>query len=319
MRPHHRMNHATCQTQSMIFLPGADSFASGVTDSGLVMGCPLAWLAGPTSQQLAWGGEAARTAEGWLLRDGKSLAGVLHATTGGTLEEQSLQLYQRLFALTAGLHRYRIWNYVPEINAVVDGVENYVAFNAGRHRAYAAQFGGIHQQDLAAASAVGTQQGLLALAFVAGPAAIEHFENPLQTPAADYPERYGKRAPLFVRGSRLLAEDGRACWHLSGTASIRSSETIGTDFESQLEITLENIERILHLMAVPTAREAAWKIFLRDRRDLARCQQRLAAVYPAEVDQMMFLEADLCRADLLLELEGIFHAPRSISPTLPSS
>lgn len=301
----------------MIFRPGAGAFDASLTTDGLVLQCPMPWLAGPDAQVLAVGTAPSPASGDWLLRDGETLAGLLVGGSEASLETETLRLYRRLFALTEGLNRYRIWNFVPQINAVVAGEENYVAFNSGRHRAFVDHFGGIHRHDVSAASAVGTASGPPALAFVAGPATVEHFENPLQTPSADYPERYGRRAPLFARGSRVREAGGGTCWHLAGTASIRSSETVGGDFAAQLETTLENIGRMLEVMAVPAEREAFWKVFLRDRRDLASCRQRLGQLYPTELDRMMFVEADICRRDLLLEIEGIFHQCRPSTPPPP--
>lgn len=278
----------------------------------------MPWLAGPLSQGLASGGKWELTDGDWLLRTGETLAGVLLGTAGAAMEEEAHRLYQRLFAHTRGLNRYRIWNYVPLINAAVAGEENYMAFNSGRYRAYAAEFGGICHSDFSAASAVGVKGGPLALAFVAGPSQVEHFENPLQTPASLYPARYGKNAPLFARGSRIMGASGPECWHLSGTASIRSSETTGgNDFARQLETTLENIDSMLAVMEVPASRQAAWKIFLRDRKHLEWCRQRLGEVYPSELERMMFLEADICRSDLLVEIEAIFQPLLPPATTLP--
>lgn len=313
--PRRCMNHSSNYSQPLIFRAGAAVTRVAAVPEGLELECQLPWLAGPDTQVLARAAARVRRGEDWVLQGADLLAGVLVSAGGASREDESCRLYRRLFALTRGLHRHRIWNYVPRINDVVAGVENYVTFNAGRHRAFAEQFGGIFMPDLSAASAVGSQGGALALAFVAGSQAARSYENPLQTPAAHYPDCYGANAPLFVRGSRVDAADGSTCWHLSGTASIRASETIGGDFARQLDVTLENIECILGEMAVPALRRATWKVFLRDRRDLAVCQQRLAAVYPAEVARMMFVEADICRRDLLLEIEGMFLAgPRENLP-----
>lgn len=313
------MRHPTDHRQGLIFRSGAEATVVGVTDAGLVLDCPMPWLAGPAVQLLAQGNRLTRAGEDWLLHDGDTLAGILLGSSSATLEAQSLQLYRRLFALTRGLNLYRVWNFVPQINAVVAGTENYLAFNSGRHQAFTEQYGCIDPKDLSAASAVGIMSGSLTLAFTAGQGRVDHFENPLQVPSARYPRRYGKNAPLFSRGSKIHTADGNICWHLSGTASIRASETIGADFGRQLETTLENIERMLSVMVVPEARRAAWKVFLRDRRDLAFCRQRLAETYPGEVDQMMFVEADICRRDLLLEIEGIFHQlpPSTSHPNHP--
>ncbi|MEI6606088.1 MAG: hypothetical protein WCP35_12305 [Verrucomicrobiota bacterium] len=309
------MRHSSSHSQSLVFRADAAAMAVRVDPAGLLLDCSMPWLAGPPSQLLVQGGTPLVADDAWLLQTEDTLAGVLLGNVGGSLESETQHLYGRLFALTRGLNRYRIWNFVPHINTEVAGVENYLAFNSGRHQAFTHEFGGISPKDLSAASAVGIQRGPLALAFVAGSACVEHFENPLQLPSARYPERYGKNSPLFARGSKVQAATGDTWWHLSGTASIRASETIGSDFSQQLEVTLENIQRMLDVMAVPTRRHATWKIFLRNRRHLALCREQLARIYPNEVDQMTFVEADICRRDLLLEIEAIFQQSE---PSLPS-
>jgi chorismate lyase/3-hydroxybenzoate synthase len=310
------MNHLPNQLKSLIFQAGATATSVHALDDCVVLASPMPWLAGPETQLSAHGAALDCGAGGWLVQGADTLAGVLVGSGAASIEEEAFQLYRRMFAITSGLNRYRLWNYVPNINAEVAGVENYVAFNAGRHRAFIEQRGGIFTPDLPAASALGTKGGTFALAFAAGTAPVTHYENPLQMPAACYPQRYGNNPPLFARGSKVTAADGSTCWHLSGTSSIRRSDTIGTDFDHQFTITLENIAQILTDMAVPTERHAAWKVFLRDRRDLAVCRQRLAEVFPTEVAQMMFLEADICRRDLLLEIEAVFHQVPATANTI---
>lgn len=288
------MNRPSDYSSPLIFRPATAATPAPVPPNHLVVDARISSLAGPDAQLLANGVD--------------QLAGVLVAQGSASLEEETYELYREMFAMTRGLNRYRIWNYLPRINAVVDGVENYQSFNAGRYRAFMEQFGGIFAHDISAASALGTPSGSLTLAFVAGSDPVRHYENPLQTPAAHYPERYGKKSPLFARGSVVDAANGTTTWHLSGTASVRNSETIGCDFDHQLKVTMENIDRMLGEMAVPAERQASWKVFLRHRRNLDVCRQRLAEAYPNEIEQMMFLEADICRSDLLLEIEGIFHA-----------
>lgn len=293
------MFHPARHPESLIFRPNAASLVADDHGHDCIIDCPMPWLAGPLAQGLTHYASPAS--------HDQTVAGILIGNQDADLETETLRLYRELFALTSGLNRHRIWNFVPHINRVIAGTEHYVSFNSGRHRAYTEQFGTIRHQDLSAASAVGTRCGPLAIAFIASPDHVDHFENPLQTPAANYPERYGKLAPLFARGSRVHSTTGPTCWHLSGTASIRSAETIGSDFHSQLETTLENIRCLLDLMELPPQRTATWKVFLRDRADLAVCQQRLATIYPSDVQTMMFVEADICRSDLLLEIEAVFH------------
>jgi hypothetical protein len=58
-----------------------------------------------------------------------------------SLEAATTDLYRRLFAVTEGLHLYRLWNYVPHINACEDGLENYRRFCRARSLAFEARFG----------------------------------------------------------------------------------------------------------------------------------------------------------------------------------
>jgi hypothetical protein len=138
-------------------------------------------------------------------------------------------------------------------------------------------------------------------------------ENPLQIPARLYPERYGKIPPLFARGSIVHGPEG-ATRHLSGTSSIRASETRGLGFSDQLAITMENIAVMLDKMDVAPGSPACWKVFLRDRRDLTECQDSMAIHHPGSIGRTLFLEADICRRDLLLEIEAIFHPVPHMEP-----
>src|ERR1044071_4397775 len=69
------------------------------------------------------------------------------------LQSQTQELYGRVLAATKGRHLYRIWNYVPRINALTDGFENYQAFCQGRSLAFEATLGKAFPRLLSAASA----------------------------------------------------------------------------------------------------------------------------------------------------------------------
>ena len=280
-------------------------------DGDLVFVSGLPWLAGAHQEMLASGGTVEACHGGALLRSTDSLAGVLIAEDGGSFTDTARLLYERLFAVLGDHHLFRVWNYVPRINEMVDGLENYRAFNAGRHQAMQQVWGDSLAGKLPAASALGTYEGPLMLAFSAGHAPVKYFENPLQIPALEYPRQYGKLPPAFARGS-VVHEPHGTTWHLSGTASIRGCETCGADFSTQLQLTLENIATICAHMEIPASRHAGWKIFLRDPAHLAASQAAMQRVYPQDAASMIFLQADICRADLLVEIEGLFHQPTSL-------
>ena len=104
--------------------------------------------------------------------------------------------------------------------------------------------------------------------------------------------------------------------HVSGTASIAGHETrhVGK-LLLQLEETLHNIETLL--AAAPG--EAAkfpdlpafdlFRVYLREASDLELVREPLRRrIGPGPA--LHFVEADICRADLLLEIEGVAGLPR---------
>src|SRR5687768_2742644 len=83
---------------------------------------------------------------------------------------------------TVGKHPARFWNFIPDIGApMVDGLDRYMVFNAGRHDAYGDQRGA-----LSTASAVGIKGSDLSIHCVALDEAGTPVENPRQTPAWQY-------------------------------------------------------------------------------------------------------------------------------------
>jgi enamine deaminase RidA (YjgF/YER057c/UK114 family) len=268
-------------------------------------------LAGAAEEQLLAAAAAAEERAGYrLFQRGNSLAGFAVAAPEPDLETATLELYRRLFAVTAGRHLYRICNYVPQINAHSQGLENYRHFCRGRSLAFEATFGAQFQRRLPAAFAVGAAAGPLAIGFLAGEAAPRHFENPRQVPAFEYPEQYGPRPPSFSRATAVEG-DGAGRIFISGTAAVRGHASVADgDVARQLACTLEN----LALMGEATGagpdlglREGwrrSFKVFLRRPEDLGFVQAKLARRLVSPGDTVSYLRADLCRAELAVEIEA---------------
>jgi len=253
---------------------------------------------GPGSQVVGKDGFSAVKSSGLMAG-----ATVLEVPEGG-LEECTFDLYRRLLnLLPEGWRLYRVWNYLPDINREVGGLENYRAFNLGRWRV----FEGNPQEPegaikLPAASAVGVGGNHLTLAFVAGEECVECLENPAQVPAYRYPEDYGPRPPSFCRGTKI---PGRGLAYLSGTASIRGYETVGRgDLAEQVRVTAENIGVMKEALGVPGGGQ--FKCYLRHARDLQQARDLLRQELGGEASEILYLEADICRGDLLIEIEGVF-------------
>lgn len=272
-------------------------------------------LAGATDEVLLAGGDLHRRAGGFtLFGAGSTLAGFAVAPPDQELEAAASNLYDSLLAATHGLHLYRIWNYVPQINADEHGLENYRRFCRGRSLAYERHFGPGFRKLLSAGSAVGSEAGPLALSFVAGESKPHHFENPRQVPAFEYPPQYGPRPPSFARATAVTTDAGRQVI-ISGTAAICGHATVAAgDLDRQLDCTLENLALIGTTAGAGGAFGArgGWsrrfKVYIRHPADLARVSARLDASLLSNGGTVQYLRADLCRSDLLVEIEAILTA-----------
>jgi chorismate lyase / 3-hydroxybenzoate synthase len=273
----------------------------------------MPWLAGPQEEVIAAGEIVREETDFCLMRHAGGLAGVALAPAGMDPYAAARQLYRQVLSGLEGQQLYRVWNYVPHINAEAGGLENYRAFNAGRHKAFIAAYGPDFAGHLPAASALGTGGDRLAVCFLAGPGPAQHFENPEQVPAFRYPAEYGPTPPSFARGTVVSQGEGGS-WFLSGTASIKGHATCGSDFAGQAQLTFDNVRLMFQRMDLPASASGPWKIFLRHRHDLPAAQAALAAEFPDAAPHAMFLEADICRASLLLEVEATYHQPSSVFP-----
>ena len=295
---------------------GGEAAALNCDGGPPVLQVALPVLAGRPDESLLADAEMREVRAGFaLFQRGTLLAGLATAPAGASLEDAAGELYARLFAVTAGRHLYRIWNYVPQINAVESGLENYRRFCRGRSLAFERHFGTGFKELLPAASAVGTTAGPLALGFLAGTALPRHFENPRQVPAFEYPPLYGPRPPSFARATAVTDEAGRHII-ISGTAAIRGHETVATgELDAQLTCTLANLELIAATagagpgLGVHAGWTRRFKIYIRHATDLAAIRRRLESELLVAADGTHYLQADICRAGLLVEIEAILTAP----------
>ncbi len=196
-------------------------------------------------------------------------------------------------------HPVRVWCVLPDIHGEERGLERYQAFCEGRARAFEDRFGDGYSARLCASTAVGSHDGRAVVYFLADVRPGEHVENPRQVSAYSYPSCHGPSSPSFARatrvGPRLL---------VSGTASIVGHESLHVgDVRGQVDETLDNIE-VLRRTATPVSDAANWKVYIRDPADadavLARMRQRLG-----DGAQIVALVADICRRELLVEIEAI--------------
>ena len=205
-------------------------------------------------------------------------------------------------------HLLRVWNFLPGINLEEHGTERYRRFNAGRAAAFAERYGGCEQR-FPASSAVGAPGTRLHTLFLAAAEPGRHLGNPRQVHAHRYPVRYGLRAPSFSRATVAPGALGGALF-LSGTASIEGHETRHAgSLAGQLDETLLNIETLLAAgvggRPLPDLGEfELLRVYLRDPAALEPTRRALRQRVGERVP-LQFVEADICREDLMLEIEGV--------------
>ena len=246
-----------------------------------------------------------------LFRTGDWLLGAATVPVTAGLEAAALQVYSDIFQATWGRHLARIWNYVPAINETDPaGLENYRAFCRGRSLAYEQTHGLSFNALLPSASAVGCSSSGLTVVFAACARKPRHVENPLQVPAYDYPGEHGPRAPSFARAT-VVSGPGPATVFISGTAAIRGHATLPSDRTlPQLDCTLENLQAISHAcgigpdLAAGRASARHFKIYLRHATEQPAVAAVLAERLLRDTDHVTYLQADICRAALRVEIEA---------------
>ncbi len=201
----------------------------------------------------------------------------------------------------------RFWNYLTRITEDEQGMERYRHFNIGRHHAFMAH---LRQSVPPAASCLGAHDGESIIYFLAAREAATPIENPRQVSAYAYPEIYGPRSPSF---SRAALYGGDALF-ISGTASIVGHETRHPgDLPGQIHETIENLKILManarqNLSSV-RPEDLALKIYLRHADYHAPVEAALNAAFGMR-NQRLYLLAEICRRELLVEIEAFHQAER---------
>ena len=219
--------------------------------------------------------------------------------------------YQEVFEVlseTEHPHLIRIWNYLPQINAQSDGDERYRHFNSARQSAFL-KSGRAIMGTVPAACALGSPAGSpLCIYFLAARHPPKMIENPRQTSAYHYPPKFGRHSPIFSRAC-LWGESSSNKLFVSGTASIVGHETIHRgDVIAQTRETLVNIGALLGEAnrVVGSTRYSLdalqLKVYVRRPADLPAIKATLSSRTAASA---IYLKADICREDLLVEIEAV--------------
>jgi enamine deaminase RidA (YjgF/YER057c/UK114 family) len=232
------------------------------------------------------------------------------------LQHVTAQAYALVFAALDSLgypNLLRIWNYFAEINRTTSPGERYHDFNTARRQAFL-RAQRVIEGHVPAACALGTAAGSpLVIYFLASATAARSLENPRQTSAFRYPVEYGPDSPTFSRAV-LAGAGGGNCLLTSGTASILGHSTVHVG--NAAAQTRESISNVLELVAEAnrvsgshrySVEELQYKVYVRRAADLGEIRGELALLLPASCP-ITYLQADICRRDLLVEIEAVGSA-----------
>lgn len=229
-----------------------------------------------------------------------------------SLREATLLAYRELFQALETLgcpEPLRIWHYLPQINAQSADGERYWHFNAARQEAFERAHRSV-AGNVPASSALGARPGsaltVFCLAAAQPPIPVE---NPRQSSAWTYPPQYGPRPPTFSRA--CLAGPEGPLLLVSGTASILGHRSVHTgDVVAQTRETLRNIGALVDSancqLATPRhlLQSLLYKVYLREPAH----QQQVERILREELGEqtpILFVQADVCRRELLVEIEAL--------------
>ncbi len=249
------------------------------------------------------------------------------AATAYAQARQTLgEMARRLELANASFHDVvRTWLYQGGITQPEQGVERYRELNRARTDFFAEQEANgrmaVHREGAAfypASTGIGTggrglTVGCLALQTQRDDVRLLPLENPRQTPAFDYAQRFSPKSPKFSRAMAMVIGDYITTW-ISGTASIVNSESMHLgNVQRQTEQTIDNIQNLISREnfarhgvegAGAQLRDLAKiRVYVKRPQDYEKCRaicERRFGPLPT-----IFAQADVCRPDLLVEIEGV--------------
>ena len=219
----------------------------------------------------------------------------------------------------------RQWNYIPSILSVNkfenSTLQNYQIFNDIRAFYYNPEY---FSNGYPAATGIGTSNGSVTLDFIAvnreGDISVMPIKSPVQQSAYNYTENVlegealsaesGKKPPLFERGKLISYPDNNYVF-ISGTASIKGEKTISAgDVKEQTKITIDNILELtmkknmetIGVMGDDSPTYDYVRVYMKNRDDFNDVKQ--VVEQQMKVKDIIYVEADICRTNLLVEIEA---------------
>lgn len=232
--------------------------------------------------------------------------------SGDDIQKSARSAYADLLAMMQQLgfpHITKGWNHIPLINEGDADLERYRQFCVGRAEALD-RADPLADRSPPAGTAVGSSSDSAFQVFVlAGKRPPVPLENPRQVSAYKYPRQYGPRSPSFSRASYQSGNN----LFVSGTAAIAGHESIpSATLSKQVDETMVNWLALLDASqdSLGTGFDLSdgdsFRLYLRHRADLSPTLAQLQQ-NGLDLDKVIALRADICRSELLVELDGVLR------------
>lgn len=238
-----------------------------------------------------------------------------------SVKQQSAEVFCKLDAILTA-HNFTVsdivrqWNYIGDIVGSRMGKQNYQEFNDYRTEYYSK---GDWQNGYPAATGIGASgKGIIVGCIACKAAAIYPIDNPLQVAAHAYSKQVlidsradaVKSTPKFERAKVITTSRG-ACCFVSGTAAIRGEQSVeGCSAAEQTLLTIENIAHLVskenlvrHHCKPYELKYAHIQVFIKSVEDYDAVRAVVERHYTAV--PTVYTTADVCRSELLVEIEGI--------------
>ncbi len=237
---------------------------------------------------------------------------VLSERDFGGIGTTTHEAYRRLLDYVPGSgypYVLRIWSYFSRINEGDGDAERYRQFCVGRQLALERAW--FEADPAATVIGLPDRSNKLRVLWLASKTPGRMLDNPRQMTPRNYPPEYGPEPPRFSRAALWQGTRGRVML-ISGTASVvgHSSRHPGR-LDNQLAETKRNLESLLKVAVDASGVETQYgpgtvlRAYVRSEEHFLPTEQFLREQFPGAACAV--LQGDVCRKELLCEIEGVHH------------
>ncbi|MEL0101874.1 MAG: hypothetical protein VW837_00105 [Gammaproteobacteria bacterium] len=221
------------------------------------------------------------------------------------LSEQIQKSYSNFFKIANEneMQIVKIWHYIPELLKTYDHKKtNYSLLCESREIIYKKYY---QDQCYPAATVIGIEGKKILIYFIAAKCDIyETIENKRQVSSYDYPQNIFLEKPMFSRAIKFSTKSFKYNkLIISGTASIRGYESMHSeDISKQLEESLKNYKTFLD---IDDNASNICRIYMskKEKDNFNLINSKLENCLGN--NKFILLYGDICRTELLVEIEGI--------------